>query len=52
MYRKFQRENVPFATGVLYENDVDYRLARLLAAETALRAGIRRAGRCRIRKSV
>lgn len=34
VYRKLQRENVPFATGVLYENDVDYRLARLLAAET------------------
>ena len=34
VYRKLQRENVPFATGVLYENDVDYRLARLLAVET------------------
>ena len=34
VYRKLQRENVPFAPGVLYENDVDYRLARLLAAET------------------
>ena len=34
VYRKLQRENIPFATGVLYENDVDYRLARLLAAET------------------
>ena len=34
VYRKLQRENIPFATGVLFENDVDYRLARLLAAET------------------
>ena len=34
VYRKLQRENVPFATGVLYENDVDYRLAPLLAAGT------------------
>lgn len=33
VYRKLQRENIPFATGVLYENDLDYRLARLLAAQ-------------------
>jgi iron complex transport system ATP-binding protein len=33
VYRRLQRENVPFATGVLYENDLDFRLARLLAAQ-------------------
>lgn len=33
VYRRLQREQVPFATGLLYENDVDYRLARLLAAD-------------------
>lgn len=33
VYRQLQRENIPFATGVLYDNDLDYRLARLLAAE-------------------
>lgn len=33
VYRKLQREKIPFATGILFENDVDYRLARLLAAE-------------------
>lgn len=33
LYRKLQRENIPFATGVLYTNDLDHRLARLLAAE-------------------
>lgn len=33
VYRKLQRENIPFATGVLYKNDLDYRLARLLAAQ-------------------
>ncbi len=32
VYRKLQRENIPFATGVLAANDMDYRLARLLAA--------------------
>ncbi|MGM9603908.1 MAG: ABC transporter ATP-binding protein [Faecousia sp.] len=33
VFRALQRENIPFAAGVLYENDLDYRLARLLAAE-------------------
>ena len=33
VYRKLQRENIPFATGILYTNDLDHRLARLLAAE-------------------
>ncbi len=33
VYRELQKLNIPFATGVLYENDVDYRLARLYAAE-------------------
>lgn len=33
VYRQLQRENIPFATGILYDNDLDYRLARLLAAE-------------------
>lgn len=33
VFRKLQRENIPFAAGILYENDLDYQLARLLAAE-------------------
>ncbi len=33
LYRKLQRENIPFATGILYTNDLDHRMARLLAAE-------------------
>ena len=33
LYRKLQRENIPFATGILYTNDLDHRLARLLAAK-------------------
>ena len=33
IYRQLQREGVPFCAGILYENDVDYRLARLLAVE-------------------
>lgn len=33
VYRALQKAGVPFAAGILYENDVDYRLARLLASE-------------------
>ena len=31
VFRKLQRENRPFIAAVLYENDMDYELARLLA---------------------
>ncbi len=31
IYRKLVREEIPFATGILYENDVDYEAARYLA---------------------
>lgn len=33
VFRKLQKENIPFATGILYKNDVDYRVARELASE-------------------
>lgn len=33
IYRKLQKENTPFVTGILPTNDLDYQLARLLAAE-------------------
>lgn len=33
VYRRLQKENIPFIAGVLSENDIDYQLARLLAAE-------------------
>jgi len=33
IYRKLQKENTPFAAGILYTNDMDYQLARLLASE-------------------
>ena len=34
VFRRLQKQGVPFAAAILYENDVDYRLARLLAVET------------------
>lgn len=33
VYRELQKTNTPFAAGILYENDMDYQLARLLACE-------------------
>lgn len=33
VYRQLQKKNIPFAAGILYTNDIDYQLARLLAAE-------------------
>lgn len=32
VYRRLQKENTPFAAGILYTNDIDYQLARLLAS--------------------
>lgn len=33
VYRRLQRQGVPFAAGVLHENDLDYPVAKALAAE-------------------
>ena len=32
VYRRLQREGIPFAAGILYENDIDYHAAKRLAA--------------------
>ena len=33
VYRQLQKENTPFIAGILYTNDIDYQLARLLASQ-------------------
>lgn len=33
VYRTLQRRGIPFVTGILFENDLDYPIARVLAAE-------------------
>lgn len=33
VYRKLQREGIPFATGIIWKNDLDYPSAKALAAE-------------------
>ena len=32
IYRKLQRKNIPFATGILFENDLDYPVAKICAS--------------------
>ena len=34
IYRRLQREQIPFIAGILYENDGEYPVAKALAAET------------------
>ncbi len=33
VYRSLQRQKIPFSAGILYRNDIDYQLARLLAED-------------------
>jgi iron complex transport system ATP-binding protein len=33
VYRKLQKSGIPFSAGILYENDIDYQLARILAVK-------------------
>lgn len=33
VYRKLQKEKIPFSTGILFENDVDWQVAKVLAQE-------------------
>ena len=33
VYRKLQRQGIPFAAGVLHENDLDYPVAKALAVQ-------------------
>ncbi|MCI9584757.1 ABC transporter ATP-binding protein [Clostridiaceae bacterium] len=38
VYRRLHRQNIPFAAGILHVNDIDYPVARALAAETVAEA--------------
>ena len=37
VYRKLQRQGIPFITGVLHTNDADYQVARELAGKVIVR---------------
>lgn len=44
VYRRLQKEDVSFIAGILYENDMDYQLARLLAAKVITEKPFREIG--------
>ena len=43
-YRALQKKRIPFVTGVLHENDIDYQVARDLASEVFVTKGFERIG--------
>jgi iron complex transport system ATP-binding protein len=43
-YRALQKQGLPFITGILHENDVDYQLARDLAGEVLVEKSFERIG--------
>lgn len=43
-YRRLQRKGIPFATGIMYTHDVDYPVARALAASVVSLPGIQSMG--------
>lgn len=45
VYRRLQRQGIPFATGILWENDLDYPAARMLASEVVAERAF-----CRVRE--
>lgn len=44
VYRRLQRQGVPFAAGVLHENDLDYPVAKALASDVISEKGFRPVG--------
>ena len=36
VFRQLQRENIPFAAGILYEDSIDYQLAKYLAVDVVV----------------
>lgn len=40
VYRRLQRQGVPFVTGILYDNDQDYPVARALGTEVYVQKGL------------
>ena len=41
VYRKLRKEQIPFAAGILYRNDVDYQVAKVLASQVIVEESFR-----------
>ena len=51
-YRALQKKGIPFVTGILHENDVDYQVARDLASEVICERSFVRIGEETYRRAV
>lgn len=51
VYRRLQRRGVPFAAGVLHENDVDYPVASVLASQVVSEAAFQPVGEAAFREA-
>lgn len=52
VYRELQRKNIPFAAGILHENDIDYPVAKALAVEVITEAAFEPICQATIKKAV
>ena len=52
IYRRLQKDNIPFYAGILYENDLDYRLARYLAQEVITEKAFSRLSSARVNEAL
>ncbi|MBQ8973448.1 MAG: ABC transporter ATP-binding protein [Clostridia bacterium] len=52
VYRRLQREQTPFAAGILYTNDIDSRLARVLAQEVVAETPFMPIGEAALRRAL
>lgn len=50
LYRKLLRQGVPFATGVLHKNDIDYQVAKDLACEVIAEEALSRSAKALTKK--
>lgn len=52
IYRKFQRQGIPFAAGVIHENDLDYPIARRLASKLITESAFEPIGNDSVRNAI
>jgi iron complex transport system ATP-binding protein len=52
VYRRLQKAGIPFTAGILYKNDIDYQLARLLAREVVTEEPFRELGQEAIARAI
>lgn len=51
VYRRLQRQGIPFATGILFQNDLDYPAAKALAAKVIASEGFEPIGEDRLKEA-